>query len=214
MIARRQAQGEGMEDELAALRREVSELRKQAQAASDYIALCNLQASYGYYVDKGLWDAAADLFAEDGTLEIAGRGVYKGRERVRAYLNKLPPYGDGTLFNHMQLQPVIHVEGDRARARWRTFIQLGILDTVARWGEAVYENEYLRVDGHWRIAVLHGYITFYSEYDKGWDKGGVALLRNLDGLQPDAPPSVEYEAYPKAFVPPFHYDHPITGKRV
>jgi hypothetical protein len=202
-----------MEDELAALRREVAELRAQARAASDYVALCNLQASYGYYVDKGLWDAAADLFAEDGTLEIAGRGIYKGRERVRAYLNKLPPYGDGTLFNHMQLQPVIHIDGDRAKARWRTFIQLGILDTVARWGEAVYENEYVRVDGLWRIAALHGYITFYSEYDKGWDKGGVALLRNLDGLQPDAPPSVEYEAYPKAFIPPFHYDHPITGKR-
>ena len=202
-----------MEDELAALRREVAELRAQARAASDYVALCNLQAGYGYYVDKGLWDQAADLFAEGGTLEIAGRGVYKGRERVRAYLKKLPPYGDGTLFNHMQLQPVIHIDGDHAKGRWRAFIQLGIIDTVARWGEAVYENEYARVDGVWRIAVLHGFITYYSEYDKGWDKGGVALLRSVDGLEPDAPPSIEYEAFPKAFIPPFHYDDPVTGRR-
>ncbi len=201
-----------LEQEVAALRAEVTALRRQAQAASDWIAIANLQASYGYYVDKGLWDEAADLFADDGSLEIAGRGVYKGRERVRAYLHRLPPYRDGVLFNHMQLQPVIHVDGDRASARWRSLIQFGLLDTVARWGDAVYENQYARVDGVWRIAVLHGFITFYSDYDRGWDKGGVALLRSVDGLQPDAPPTIDYEAFPSAFIPPFHYPHPVTGK--
>ena len=101
-----------LEEDVAALRREVAALRMQAQAATDYVALSNLQRIYGYYVDKGLWDEAADLFAPDGTLEIAGRGVYKGRERVRAYLHKLPSYGDGVHYNHMQLQPVIHIDGD------------------------------------------------------------------------------------------------------
>ena len=202
-----------LEAEVDALRHEVAELRVQAQAAKDYIAVCNLQGAYGYYVDKGLWDEAADLFADDGTLEIAGRGVYKGRERVREYLHALPAYRRGTLFNHMQLQPVIHVDGDDAKARWRTFIQLGIIHTVARWGEATYENEYTRVDGVWRIAKLQGFITFYSEYDKGWDKGGVALLRSVDGLQPDVPPTHDYEAFPEIFIPPFHYPHPVTGKR-
>ena len=68
-------------------------------------------------------------------------------------------------------------------------------------------------DGIWRIARLQGFITFYSEYDKGWDKGGVALLRSVEGLQPDAPPTHDYEAYPEIFIPPFHYPHPVTGKR-
>ena len=61
--------------------------------------------------------------------------------------------------------------------------------------------------------MLHGFITYYSEYDKGWDKGGVALLRSVDGLEPDAPPSIEYEAFPKAFIPPFHYADPVTRRR-
>jgi hypothetical protein len=202
-----------LEEEVAALRREVAELRAEARAAADYIALSNLQRQYGYYVDKGLWDEAADLFATEGTLEIAGRGVYRGRERVREYLHKLPPYRDGTLFNHMQLQPVIHIEGDGAKARWRTFIQLGFVGGVARWGEAVYENEYVRRDGTWQIAVLHGFITYYTEYDQGWNKGGVPLLRRVDGLEPDAPPSIDYEAFPTAFVPPFHYANPVSGRR-
>ncbi|HWW65213.1 MAG TPA: nuclear transport factor 2 family protein [Sphingomonadaceae bacterium] len=203
-----------LEEEVAALRREVAELRGQAQAASDYIAISNLQRSYGYYVDKGLWNEAADLFAEDGTLEIAGRGVYQGRERVRAYLHKLPPFQRGQLFNHMQLQPVIHIDPDglSAKARWRTFIQLATLDVEARWGEATYENRYVKRDGVWMIATLHGYITFYSEYDRGWDKGGIKLLRSIDGLQPDAPPTESYEAWPEVFIPPFHYANPVTGK--
>ena len=203
-----------VEDELAALRAEVAELRAIAREGQAIIALSNLQRSYGYYVDKGLWDEAADLFAPDGTLEIAGRGVYKGRERVRAYLHKLPAYRDGILFNHMQLQPVIHVDlaAGTARARWRTFIQLGILDAEARWGEAIYENAYICADGVWMIAKLHGMITYYADYDRGWNKGGVPLLRRLDGLEPDEPSSIDYEAFPKAFIPPFHYPNPVSGK--
>jgi hypothetical protein len=200
-----------LEEEIVALRREVAALRAEARASTDYIAISNLQRSYGYYVDKGLWDEAADLFASDATLEIAGRGVYKGRERVRAYLHRLPAYRDGVLYNHMQLQPVIHVDGDRAKARWRAFIQLGIVGAEARWGEAVYENEYARIDGVWQIAVLHAFITYYTDFDQGWNKGGMKLLRSTDGIEPDEPSSVDYEAFPKAFVPPFHYPNPVTG---
>lgn len=198
----------GTADELAALREELSELKARVRVNEDYREICNLQAGYGYYVDKGLWDKAADLFAKDGTLEIAGRGIYKGQDRVRQYLHHLPPYGDGKIYNHMQLQPVLHIDSvaGTAKGRWRTLMMVGALDAEARWGEATYENSYVREDGRWRIASLHGIVNFYAEYDEGWHRGGVALLRSTEGLQPDAPPSFEYEAHPKAVIAPFHYD--------
>ena len=194
--------------DLAALAGRVLTLEAEARAATDYVAICNLQAAYGYYVDKGRWDHAADLFALDGSLELAGRGVYVGQDRVRAYLAHLPPYGDGVLYNHMQLQPVIHIDSaaGTAKGRWRSFMMVGALGAEARWGEATYENEYVRVDGRWRIALLHGYMNIYTEFDEGWHKGGVKLLRSIDGLAPDRPPTVEYEAYPAAVVAPYHYD--------
>jgi len=197
-------------DEIAALRAEIAELRARVQQADDYRELVNLQGAYGYYVDKGLWDNAADLFAEDGTLEIAGRGVYVGRERVRAYLRHLPPYGHGTLYNHMQLQPVLHIDSaaGTAKGRWRTLMMVGWLGKEGRWGEATYENEYVREEGRWRIAKLHGIINFYCEYDEGWHRGGVKLLRSIEGLAPDRPPSFEYEAFPEPVIAPFHYDKP------
>jgi hypothetical protein len=194
----------------AALLARIEQLERRAQAAEDYRDLVNLQGAYGYFVDKGLWDKAAELFARDGTLEIAGRGVYVGRERVREYLRHLPAYGHGVIYNHMQLQPVLHIDSEAgtAKGRWRTLMMVGWLGKEGRWGEATYENTYLREDGKWRIASLHGIINFYAEYDEGWHRGGVALLRSTEGLQPDRPPSLEYEAYPEPVIAPFHYDEP------
>ncbi len=194
--------------ELAQLKAELAETAAAARQAIDYQEICNLQSAYGYYVDKGRWDDAAELFAKDGSLELAGRGVYVGRERVRAYLHHLPPYGRGVLYNHMQLQPVIHIDSQAgsAKGRWRSFMMVGALDAEARWGEATYENEYRRVDGKWRISLLHGYMNIYTEYEQGWHKGGVKLLRSIDGLQPDLPPTVHYEAYPEPVIAPYHYD--------
>jgi hypothetical protein len=204
-----------LEKELATLRSQLAQLREEqralaarAQRAEDYASICNLQAAYGYYVDKGLWDQAAELFAPDGTLELAGRGVFVGRERVRQYLHHLPPYVRGTLYNHMQLQPVIHVDAaaGTARGRWRSFMMVGSLGHEARWGEATYENEYRRADGRWRIQLLHGYMNIYVEFDKGWNQGGVPLLRSIAGLTPDRPPTLQYETFPEPFVAPFHYE--------
>lgn len=194
----------------AALLARIERLERRAQAAEDYRDLVNLQGAYGYYVDKGLWDQAAELFAKDGTLEIAGRGVYVGRERVRQYLHHLPAYGYGVMYNHMQLQPVLHIDSEAgtAKGRWRTLMMVGALGKEARWGDATYENAYVREDGKWRIARLHGIVNFYAEYDEGWHRGGVALLRSVEGLAPDRPPTIDYEAYPEPVIAPFHYEEP------
>ena len=61
-----------------------AELRLARLASHE--AVERLQRAYGYYVDKGLWSAAADLFADDGTWEWGQSGVYRGRERIRAAL--------------------------------------------------------------------------------------------------------------------------------
>ncbi|TAJ94267.1 MAG: nuclear transport factor 2 family protein [Gammaproteobacteria bacterium] len=207
--------GDETAEEVAALRSQVDTLQQQAQAANDYVAIANLQAIYGFYVDKARWDDAADLFADDATLEIAGRGLFAGQDRIREYLHALGDLSYGTLFNHMQLQPVIHVapDGQSAKARWRSFMQVGHLGEEARWGEATYENEYVNEAGLWKIKKLHSFITFYVEFDQGWNKGAVALPKHLDNLEPDAEATVKYGAFPDVFVPPYHYPNPVSGRK-
>jgi hypothetical protein len=200
--------------ELDALKVQVAQLAHQAQNAEDYIAIANLQRAYGYYVDKCMWDETADLFANDGTLEIGLRGVYAGQDHVRKYLHTLPKLEYGVLFNHMQLQPVIDVapDGKTAWGRWRAFEQFGMLHKAAQWGEGTYENEYVKEDGVWKIKKLHYYMTYYVDYYKGWDQGGLPAPPPLKDFPPDQPTTAQYKLFPDVFVPPYHYKNPVTGK--
>ncbi|MEO6080547.1 MAG: nuclear transport factor 2 family protein [Steroidobacteraceae bacterium] len=167
--------------EVAELRTQVAALKLQAQATRDWTLIANLQATYGYFVDKMRWDDAADLFTKNATLEIAGQGLFEGQDRIRTYLHALGKLEHGTLFNHVQLQPVIHIgpDGLAAEARWRTFTQVGPIGKEARWGEATYENAYVKEDGIWKISKLHGYITDYVAKHKNPVSGATAGLPEL-----------------------------------
>jgi hypothetical protein len=200
--------------EVDALKVQILALARQIQNSQDYIAINNLQDAYGYYVDKAKWDEVADLFTKDGTLEIGLRGVYVGQDRVRAYLHRLSDLTYGSLYNHSQLQPIVHIDPDgrTAKGRWRAFIQVGQLKTRAQWGEATYENEYIKEDGVWKIKKLHAYFTYYVPYSKGWDQGGDSPPAAIPGLPPDLPPTENYKLYPDVYIPPYHYKNPVTGR--
>ncbi len=196
------------------LQSRLAELEQKVARAEDHIAITNLEDAYGYYVDKGQWDQVADMFAKDGTLEIGERGVYVGQDRVRAYLHKLPAFQYGRVFNHIQLQPMITVapDGKSAKARWRALMQVGELHKSAQWGEGTYENEYVKDNGVWKFKTLHFFVTYYIDYDKGWDKGGNPPPAPIPGFPPDRPSTANYKTYPDVFIPPYHYKNPVTGK--
>ena len=174
----------------------------------------SLNAMYGYYVDKSMQDAIAALFTENSTLEILGRGVFMGRDRVYEYMRRLGAPQTGTLFNHMQLGPVVHVseDGNTAQIRVRLFVMFGSVDRAAQWGEGIYENTFIRENGVWKYRNLHGYQTYYTNYDGGWARHSAGMFSPFAGYPPDAPQSVKYDVYPALFTPPFHYKHPVTGK--
>ena len=194
--------------ELDQLRAEVAELKAERD-------IQRLQTAYGYYVDKAQWDEAADLFARDATLEIAARGQFRGQDRIRAYLHALPPLEHGTVFNHMQLQPLITIapDGRTAWGRWRAIMEVGFVDREELCGEATYENAYIVEDGVWKIAKLHCFVTYYVRWNEGWSKGGVPMGKPLPEMMPDALQTVDYGSFPDIYIPPYHYPNPVTGKR-
>jgi hypothetical protein len=199
-----------------ALERRVAELQAEATRLQDASAIRRLQRAYGYYVDTADWDQVADLFADDGSIEIGLDGVYIGQQRVRAYLHALGQGRQGLqagqLNEHIQLQPVVDVaaDGRSARGRWRAFIMAGMYGRSALWGEGTYENEYVKDHGVWKIKRLHWYQTFLVPYEGGWLRnkdlnGGIFVSAQLP---PDRPPSERYETWPGVYIPPFHYPNP------
>ncbi|MEP7311121.1 MAG: nuclear transport factor 2 family protein [Pseudomonadota bacterium] len=188
------------------------ELRLDRLKAGDDVE--NLESTYGYYADKSMQDAMSALFAENSTLEILGRGVFIGSDRVYEYMRRLGAPTRGNLYNHMQLQPVVHVaaDGQSAHVRARLFVMFGGLERGAQWGEGVYENYFIRENGVWKYQNLNGFQTFYTDYEKGWAKHSSAMFSPFPGYPPDQPQSVDYGPYPAPFVPPFHYKNPVSGK--
>ena len=200
---------------LAALAARAAALEREIGLLEDEKAVEKLQRIYGFYTDKQLWTQAADLFAANGTIEVGGRGVYVGKDRVLAFLKQNGPEfpQPGRLFDQMQLQPVVHVaaDGRTAKGRWHMFAQEAVHGEYAHWGLGTFENEYVKEGGVWKIQRLHLYTTMYTTYEDGWAKVALANEVPSSTLPPDQPPSIQYAAYPTAFVVPFHYENPVTG---
>ena len=200
------------------LARETARLAHEVQLLEDKNAIERLQRIYGFYIDKGFWSEAASLFADDATIEVAGSGVFVGKARVLEYLRSRGPEfpRDGRLFDRMQLQPIVHVapDGRTAKGRWRLFAQEAIWHEFASWGVGVYENEYVKDNGVWKIRSLRVHHTMYTPYADGWGKTALPNAGPSDALPPDRPPTFDYAAYPAANVFAFHYENPVTGDPV
>lgn len=206
-IAPAQAQ-QSPEQRLAAYRERVERLE-------DQVAIETLQATFGYYFDKGLWNEAADLFARDGRFEYGQRGVYVGQDRIRRALLLFGPRGlaPARLNNHMQLQNVIVVApgGRTATGRWQGMVMLGEPGHNGVWGVGIYENEYVKEGGIWKISSLHFYPVAMTDYDAGWTKSALPMEGTSALFPPDEPPTEVYRAFPGNYIPPFSFDHPVTG---
>jgi triacylglycerol lipase len=185
--------------------------------AKDFHEIDNLTSAYGYYLDKNLWNDLANLFAANGSIELAQRGVYIGRERVRAFLfNVFGKEGptEGRLGNHVQYQPVIHVapDGQTAKVRSRMMQQLNF-GQRASMGASLYENEFVKEDGVWKFSVDHTFNTWTAGYEGGWARNpGRGVPGPSKTYPPDTPPTFTFQMFPTVYEIPFHYPHPVTGR--
>ena len=178
----------------------------------DMNAVERLQKTYGYFVDESQWTRLSELFSEDATLEIGGKGLFLGRARVLEYMQTA--FGadgakDNVLAQHMQFQPIVDIsaDGKTAWVRSRAFVM-----SNAGWGLPLYENEYEKGDdGIWRISRLSGPFTMYTSWE-GWGKNALNnTWPDKFDPPPDLPPSTVYLTYPAYYIVPFHYPNPVTG---
>ena len=225
-------------DDIKELREEVGLLTRRVNNLEDTNSIRNLQYSYGYFMDKGLYDEVVELFCEDGVLSFMG-GLYKGKKSVRRLycgrlreiftkgLNK-PIYG--LLADHMQSQGIIHIDenGQTAKARFRALLQGGCHKTMQdpperlpkQWWEAgVYENEYIKQDGIWKIKFLNYNLHWQATFEDGWANSDVISVNSPvtypdDPVGPDELHTEPPVLWPETYCVPFHYLHPVTGKPV
>ena len=91
---------------------------------------------------------------------------------------------------------------------------MGSYHGAGMWMGGIYENIFVKRNGNWMLYKDQVFNTYFAPYDQGWKD---LQRRNPPGINnenpPDAPPTIYFEMYPSAFLPPFHYPNPVTGKK-
>jgi hypothetical protein len=87
------------------------------------------------------------------------------------------------------------------------------------WEGGVYENEFRKEDGVWKIRVFDYNVIWQALYEAGWAHSGAAplMISHYARTYPDDPRGPDElrpapRRWPEQFIVPFHYPHPVTGK--
>jgi ketosteroid isomerase-like protein len=141
-------------------------LEQRVQRMEDESAIRRMLIEYGAHLDARDYAAYAALFAEDGEW-IGGFGRFTGPAAIRRMLEDnlgLPEPGFVNKANfHMLTNPLIALDGDRARVTSKyLFWVRSEGDRPSPLLAGRYEDEFVRVDGEWRIArrTTYGEIPF------------------------------------------------------
>ena len=195
----------------------LARLEQRVGLLEDETQVQNLQHSYGYYMDRKMWDDVADLFSEEGVLEAGQRGVYVGKSRIRRALEVFygpSPLRKGELFDHINLATVVTVasNGRNARARTRQLSMQGLNGKYAQWEVGTYENEFIKEGGVWKIKAVHYYPEMITDYDMGWARNAKPAPSASREFPPDRQPTQVYGIYPQIRSVALHYTNPVTGR--
>ncbi|MEI8000240.1 MAG: nuclear transport factor 2 family protein [Actinomycetes bacterium] len=112
-----------------------------------------LCARYAHAADRGHFGELADLFADDGILEIAGSEAYTGRPAIVAALTGVGvDLRAGTtvpMIRHHVSSLTISVDGPDEARSWSYFLAVTERGPD-HWGR--YSDRLVRERGHWRFA--------------------------------------------------------------
>lgn len=142
-------------------------------SARDRAEIADLMARYLFAMDYHDADAYAECFAEDGVLDYA-MGTLEGREAIRAearvFRDKIAEvFKDWqdrpAKLRHLVHQKAIRVEGDRAwhTGLWWEMTNGGPDGRPAAPSFGTYDDELVRIDGHWLFSRR----TIYNEFLAG-----------------------------------------------
>lgn len=139
-----------------------------------------LRAEYCYRADQRDWERWADTFTDDGRIEVDQLGTYEGRDEIIQFGTDVIAT-EYQWFSHMVHNGVIEVDGDEATGQWYFEVPTVSKETLfnegdAGWLQGMYEEEYRRVDGEWKIATSKAAFHYVAEYDDGW---GEQVLETL-----------------------------------
>jgi len=126
-------------------------LAERVQQLEDVLAIHQLLDDYGRHLDVGDFDAYAGLFAEEGEVDLGGRGSARGRAAIKELIeaNSGPP---GSAFRIIS-NPHVVVDGDTATSTAMFTVLVPTPGGVAVASLGHHFDELRREDGRWCFAL-------------------------------------------------------------
>ena len=149
---------------------DLAELTKRITVLEDIEAIKKVKARYCYICDDNHNpDDIVRIFAEDGIWEGADVGQHKGHAAIRKLFEG---FRDRISFSqHNVWNPIIEVNGDRAKGQWYLMGPFTMRKrNNAVWLAARYEDDYVKINGEWKIQHLRAIGRMAAPYEKGWVK--------------------------------------------
>jgi len=141
----------------------IEELEKRLRIMEDIEEIKKLHLTYVNALITCDWDMVDECFAEHGAVDFKETGVLRGKQAVsndfRERISKSHIGKEGIFTVH----PIISVEGDEAKGNWffysliyhpREFVDFPEPDRVPDWVQGIYDMEYIRERGKWKISLL------------------------------------------------------------
>jgi hypothetical protein len=204
------------------LEAKVKALENQVRTLTDIEEIKTLQKTYGYYLEHWMSQEIIDLFSDDPDVSLTlAPGTYLGKERIAEYFNRHKDPDPEFLHQVMQLSGVVNVdpEGKTAEGRWYGFGAVALpSDRGVRqfFMGGIYGGEYVKENGVWKIKRLRFDASYTAAPATGWvapERLAPAETRPaITGPQADVPRTFS-PRYPSGYIFPFHYKHPVTGKK-
>jgi hypothetical protein len=217
-----EARLKSLEARLKSLSEDLEAREKKIQQLEDIEAIKRLQCAYGYYPEHMMGDEIVDCFSNSPEVSATFvEGTYYGPEGVRRYFKHEYEPPPNFLHMVMQVSPVITLDPDGIHAKGRWYGYGNILSHYSQpldpaYMAVIYEMDYIREDGVWKILTLRLMMHFAYSHGPGGRPQGPP---EREGEERPRPPQLrpdrwaDYNTeYPSGYIYPMHYVHPVTGK--
>ena len=216
-----------LEKQVKSLTATVKKLEARMQATEDIEAIKKLQYAYGYYLEHWQEEQLLELWSHSSEIscELNETGLYEGWAAIQRCFHFPDHYtgfgGEKTAppeYLHLMvpISGIVDVapDGKTAQGRWYGTFH-GALprggQLRALIGYGIWEMDYIKEDGVWKIWKLLFCDIFSTPLEEGWVK--TPFINNPPAkVRPPQVRGKDIRPYPSGYIFPYHYKNPVSGK--
>ena len=134
----------------------LEEIEKRLSAIEDVEAIKQVQFSYVNGLMFADWPEVMECFTDDCVLDVfVEREKVQGREIIEKIFKEIVSLKHVGDENDIVCHPIITVDGDKGKGKWIIYFNQPKDDpNMPDWVKGIYDAEYKKVNGKWKISML------------------------------------------------------------